>query len=1031
MDRVLRAGGSLAVVLVAYWAYTLFAVPRIEPPAQRYDAGSPSEADRRSARRRIDHQLGELEGLFPPGAWELDHPKILESGSVKLLVKNHVNLGKGNVEIRPCTFIFTPEDPGVDAAQRRRRAVIMEAPEGALLKFDQSLDLRLTEIGRLRLISARLNGRITIRSEGKSSAPDDDLRIVTRNVTLTEELISTPHSVEFRWGRSHGRGSRMRIELVSDPEEGKPNHRGLSFAGIESFELEELERLYLHVGKSSPASTGPGAGTGGQLPGDQLPIDPLPDGRDLPVEIRCRGPFRYDHLRQVATFEKNVDILRIHPDGPVDQVTCELLLVYFARRREGMADLSKADSAAPERGGAAEFDLEPCRIEAHGTPVDVRAPSRGVHARGERLEYDLQTQEIVLEDMLSGREVFLRQDTNEIHARSLHYKSAGPGRLGQMTARGPGWFLGQTGDDPVRKLRAVWNEMLYVRPYQGQQVISLSGAPELESPEIGRLTADEIHFWFTELPSDEENQNKPDRTNSLKLRPDRLAASGQVRLDSPQLTGAVDELGIWFVDGRLQDPPAPAGQVTGRITGAVPVHPPQTAENGQPPIPAAGEPNEPVATRRHFKIDGSVLWSQVVIREGQSELAELTVEGNVVFRETQTEEADERPLEISGDQIRLTAANTPQATVTVIGRPARFDGRGLQLQSTNINLDRGGNRLWVHGAGEMGLPLDRDLEGEPLAEPDVLNIRWQESMQFDGRTASFTESVVASSRTQWLKTDALDVILAERVDFAHPDRHQEPDVAKVVCRGAVSMESHTFEEAATSSIKRIQVADLTIDRNSGDLGARGPGWITTVGRGSSLPPSLAIDRTADRDSPAPDRDSPAPDEPVDPDDDQLFYLEVRFQGRLIGNLHDRKVTFEDRVRSVYGPVDSLEATLDVDDPDALGPKSVVLSCDRLDVVEMAVPGGGGSALELEATGNTMAENRTFTARAPEKMTYAAAKGLLILEGNGRADAELFRQKQVGGATHRVSARKISFWPATKQLKVSEIRSMEIGRFPTK
>lgn len=1011
MDRVLRTGGSFAVVLIAYWAYTLVAVPRIEPAARRYDGGSPSEADRHVARHRIDRQLSELEGLFPPGAWELDHPKILESGSVKLLVKNHVNLGKGNVEIRPCTFIFTPEDPDADAAELRRRAVIMEAPEGALLEFDRPLDFRRADIGRIRLISARLNGRITIRSAGKSPTSDDDLWIVTRNVALTEELISTPDSVEFRWGRSHGSGSRMRIKLASNSEEGKPNDRGPSFTGIESFELEELEHLYLHVGKSPRPSTGPGVETGSQLPG----------GNDLPVEIRCRGPFRYDHLRQVATFEKNVDVLRIHPDGPADQITCELLSVYFARRREGIADLSKADSTAKKRGTSAEFDLEPCRIEAHGTPVVVRAPSLGVHARGERFEYDLQTQEITLEGMLSGREVFLRQDTNEIHARSLHYQSAGPGRLGQITARGPGRFLGQTGDNPVRELRAVWNEMLYVRPHEGQHVISLSGAPELESPEIGRLTADEIHFWFSEIPPDEENRSQPDRARSLKLRPDRLAATGQVRLDSPQLTGAVDELGIWFVDGRLQGPSLPAGRVTGRITGAVPVHPSQTAENDQPPIPAARGPGEPAAARPHFEIEGSVLWSQVVIREGQSELSELTVEGNVVFRETQTTRADERPLQISGDQIRLTGANTLRATVTVIGRPARFEGRGLELQSTNINLDRGGNRLWVHGAGQMCLPLDRDLQGEPLAEPDVLDIRWQESMEFDGRTASFTESVVASSRTQWLKTDALDVILAERVDFAHPDRDQEPDVVKIVCRGDVSIQSRTFDEAVPLSVERMQVADLTIDRNSGDLEARGPGRITTVRRGSSLPLGLGVDRTANRDPPAPD----------DPNDDRLTYLEVSFQGRLYGNLHDRKVTFEDRVRTVYGPVDSWEATLDVDDPDALGPKGVVLSCDRLDVVEMAVPGGGGSALELEATGNTMAENRTFTARAPEKMTYAAAKDLLILEGNGRADAELFRQEQVGGATHRVSARKISYWPSTKQLKVSEGRSLEIGRFPSK
>ena len=59
---------------------------------------------------------------------------------------------------------------------------------------------------------------------------------------------------------------------------------------------------------------------------------------------------------------------------------------------------------------------------------------------------------------------------------------------------------------------------------------------------------------------------------------------------------------------------------------------------------------------------------------------------------------------------------------------------------------------------------------------------------------------------------------------------------------------------------------------------------------------------------------------------------------------------------------------------------------------MLLPVGGRRAVELEALGNAVVENITFTARG-NRITYAEAKDLLILEGNGRSDAELLQQLQ--------------------------------------
>ena len=52
-----------------------------------------------------------------------------------------------------------------------------------------------------------------------------------------------------------------------------------------------------------------------------------------------------------------------------------------------------------------------------------------------------------------------------------------------------------------------------------------------------------------------------------------------------------------------------------------------------------------------------------------------------------------------------------------------------------------------------------------------------------------------------------------------------------------------------------------------------------------------------------------------------------------------------------------------------------------------------------------------------------------MEGDGRADVELFRQARIGDPVDRVAARKILYWPKTNRLKVDGARSLEIGQLP--
>jgi hypothetical protein len=379
---------------------------------------------------------------------------------------------------------------------------------------------------------------------------------------------------------------------------------------------------------------------------------------------------------------------------------------------------------------------------------------------------------------------------------------------------------------------------------------------------------------------------------------------------------------------------------------------------------------------------------------------------------------------VTADRLHARDVQRPYGSVVVTGRPAHFEARGLALSGSNINLNRGANRLWIDGAGQMDVPIDRGLDGEPLAKPGSLQVLWQDRMEFDGRTARFEEAVTASGSTQNLQTETLEVQFRQPVRFDQSTSDQKPEVENILCRGGVLLSNRSFDQGRQTSQEQVHVTDMSLNLRSGALTAGGPGWINSVRSGSDqwLAAGGPAERTALR--------QPAP---AAADRQTLKCLHVRFRGSVNGNLGKlgpRQLIFQENVQAAYAPVDSWLATIPVDEPDALGPKGVTLRCDRLTMTDMPGPLQGDRSIELEAAGNIIAEGSQFTARAV-RMTYAEAKGLLVLEGDGRVDAELYRQAAIGAPTSTAAARKILYWPRTGRLQVEGARSLELTQFPAK
>jgi hypothetical protein len=119
----------------------------------------------------------------------------------------------------------------------------------------------------------------------------------------------------------------------------------------------------------------------------------------------------------------------------------------------------------------------------------------------------------------------------------------------------------------------------------------------------------------------------------------------------------------------------------------------------------------------------------------------------------------------------------------------------------------------------------------------------------------------------------------------------------------------------------------------------------------------------------------------------------------------------------------------MDDPDSLGLTGGLLRSDALTVTRMVTPLEGVKSIELLAQGNVTVKGSMFNAWG-DRMTYDQAKDLLILEGTGRADAELFYQERKGEPTQHAQMGTIRYRPSTNQLQIGNARSLEFSQFPT-
>jgi hypothetical protein len=85
------------------------------------------------------------------------------------------------------------------------------------------------------------------------------------------------------------------------------------------------------------------------------------------------------------------------------------------------------------------------------------------------------------------------------------------------------------------------------------------------------------------------------------------------------------------------------------------------------------------------------------------------------------------------------------------------------------------------------------------------------------------------------------------------------------------------------------------------------------------------------------------------------------------------------------------------------------------------------AVELEATGSAVVEGQKFMARGA-RISYAQAKDLLLLAGDGRSDAEFFRKPSANPLKPDTVARTIMYWRRDNRIEISGGKYIDLSPY---
>jgi hypothetical protein len=1033
-SRLGRTAISLLAVVGAYLVYSMLVVPLIEPRRESSARTPHRPAEPPAAEDEFRTMLREL---FPPDSWEAANPLILRNEQSALLFQEFQQAPNREVSLFPCSVVLSPETE--NDAKESRAPIVMQAPQGAVLRFDRPLDLRTGTVGKP--VSGRLVGDVRIRSEGVGGR--GKLLVQTSNVRIDAERIWTTDRVEFHYDGSQGSGRDLIIRLV-DPKTAARRRSPMAY--IQSMELVHLDELIVDAETSALMSSGP---TAKERVAEEIPRRPL--------RISCQGPCRIDLTKGELTFEDCVDVRQAAGDKLEDFIRCALLKLLF--QSVAVPHAATHDESSRATSALDRVPVHIQRLIATGNPVVLHLASRSLYIEGARLEYDqlarsfrvfseteatpLGQRSVDRRLSLSPREprldaastslfvslfcsvqpglssgqaqaggsagdngaVQLRYgtpgQTHELWTRQLEYRLGVPGSLGTLQATGPGRFR-HTSIDHVRPLEVTWQQQLDFRRMDPGHLLEFVGQVHAISPGSGEIQGDRIQLSLEDAPRRPNHHT----TSDLSLRLRHCLATGNVRFTSEQLSVICQRLQTHF----RHEPPS-----------ARPLEP--TPYESRPVMVRTSSSNSSVRQSdiRSARQESSSGSRDTLPAEDTIDVAGHVIDVWVTLSGQTVQQIDK--IDVHGvpappeerDASDATPVKPRESATPRQSGLSQITARGMRLQAGGIRFDHAKNLIWSDGYGSLEMPIQQAVGGMSAGAGRRATVTWYRKMECDGQQITFHGQVGVTGPDFSLQADQAHAYLNRPVRFGTHDANVAAiDIDRLSVAGNVRAEYRTVQRGQLESLTLFQAGNASLNRQTGNVLVRNAGTVTSVRR-SFRSGVLMTPSGSDRDG------SKAWSRANSHEDHRLSFLRVDFQGGMQGNVYQKQMTFDRHVQTLYGPVNRWDEQ--IAQGSDLGPEDISLVADQLIVAQLPTDSRSPPSMDLRAIGNVIVEGQQFTARG-HRVSYDQGKDMMILLGSGQTDASIAVRQEERPTWSETLGREIQFRPSTRQIRFNDVRQLD-------
>lgn len=1105
--RILLLAVGFALFCAAYMIYAHFlgGINGLPPLPDDYGpivgGGRPIPPDE-DRENEADRRLGLA---FGPDCDEVKNRNIkveLHSRGMVLAAQD-IKFEDGRVKLTPFSLAIFGKDRD---DQKFPEITTIQARE-ARLTFDKPVN-NIAEMGsNVRKITAgELSGDIKITNNRGTPERDDDLWLFTQGPLYYEESLHRVYTgavvevmdLESKPKPMVIRGTGMHLYLTADKKPGEAGTAGSSKAKDGSTMRVERIQLDADVDMNLWADARSGfLGSSNEGKGREKPTTPDAkplDGRVPPaqraaqadkaqIKIMTQGPFRYDLLKDQATFDIS------HHSGPrpnvvtvdrfqemqdkTDHLECDHLEIQFRRKNGATAQVAD--------GHGEGLDIETAR--ATGKEVILTSDAEMLEAHGNDFFHDKKASLSILK----GRpRMWAVKEGNEIEAPELQLLDVKGAE--QATALGAGHIRMLDKKTGERPLEARWENKLVYAKDGPHDVLSLMGnAAFVDHEHAQQLQAQFLKVW---LKPSKDGKPAPGSDPERPL-PEHVDALGQVKATAPDMrVHDTDHLVIWFQDVAPVVTPRPAPPSQGEeLVGlrgsevekkeAAPHHPttplphdPTTSpphplttsprhdpSTGQSRTLTAGESQAPSpagnsgkavpangasgAGKQKKPMDLSARFVEAHVRrsENKNELDKVWCEGMVQIRQ-EPSGPDDKGVDIRGEKLQLVR-QADGNILTVVGDYAQVQLDKLYIVGPEVNIDQTTNEAWVNGMGVMRLPGNGNVSNTRPAPPatkptqsDELTINWEKHMYFNGQIAHFDwpsdkhsrRSVQAEQNTGRMACKAMQVTLDRKISLREGEKaKQQANVQKVVCDEDVWVEDSKREGSRIVEYQRIDAPILSVDneddKEDSIVDAGGPGTVRIfqLGTKADVLSSPGQPSPPTKSSPAGRGATKAP-QPKGKEQGEFKLTLVFYEGRMHAKKKEGIARFFDKVVVIDVPTDDPNLQIDANN---LPPGYLYMSCEKLEVKKSKLP-DGRSYQEMRAFKRVFIETQEFSGNA-DVVKYDESKEQVILEGSDGNLAVLKRQKIRGAEGDVVTAKKITYLRLTGEYQVEDAGSVRVAQ----